>query len=169
MARKIYNFAAFQAGWFACVLGAARGHAWLGPAAVAVLVAIHLWIARERRGEWLLLATSLPIGLVVNALLQTSGAVVAPGPATGPAWLLVLWPLFATVFNESMSWMRGRYLVGIAFGAIGSPLSYWAGERTGALALHERAIVWLPWVVATWSIAMLLLLWAQSRFTPVRA
>lgn len=167
--RKLYNFAAFQAGWFACVLGAAHGHAWVGPVAVAVLIAVHLGIARERRGEWKLLASSLPIGLVVNTVLQTTGSVMAPGPATGPAWLLALWPLFATVFNESMSWMRGRYALGLAFGAVGAPLSYWGGERAGALQLGDHALAWIPLVILTWSAAMVALLWLQSKFTPLRA
>lgn len=167
--RKLYNFAAFQAGWFACVLGGAAGRGWLGVAVVAALVAIHLNAARERRGEWKLVACSIPLGLAVNTALQTTGAVVAPGPATGPLWLLALWPLFATLFNESMSWMRGRYALGVAFGAVGAPLSYWAGERAGALDLHDRALVWIPLVVLTWGAAMLVLLRLQARFTPVRA
>jgi hypothetical protein len=167
--RKLYNFAAFQAGWFACVFGAAAGASWIGLLAVGAILALHLWIARERRREWLFLASSIPPGLAVNAALQSSGAVVASGPAIGPAWLLALWPLFASVFNESMSWMRGRYGLGIAFGAVGAPLSYWAAERAGAVVLHERAGVWITLVVATWSAAMLALLWLQARLTPVRA
>lgn len=164
--RKLYNFAAFQVGWFACVLGAARGNTWIGPVCVALLLAVHLWIARDRRDEWKLLACSVPLGLVVNAVLQSSGAVVAPGPWTGSLWLLALWPMFATLLNESMSWMRGRYALGVAFGAVGAPLSYFAGERAGALVLHEDARVWIPLVVATWSAAMAVLLALQSRFTP---
>ena len=32
---KLANFVGFQLCWFACVLGAARGHEWLGPLSVA--------------------------------------------------------------------------------------------------------------------------------------
>jgi len=168
--RKLYNFAAFQVGWFACVLGAARDNMWIGPVCVVILLAVHLRIARRRSNEWMLLACSVPLGLVVNAVLQSTGAVVAPGPWTGPLWLLALWPLFATLFNESMSWMRGRYVLGVAFGAIGSPLSYFGGQRAGALALHEHVFVWIPLVVVTWSTAMVVLLALQARLTPnVRA
>ena len=35
------NAVAFQAGWFACVLGAAYGWPWAGVAAAAGLVAFH--------------------------------------------------------------------------------------------------------------------------------
>ena len=168
--RKLYNFAAFQAGWFACVLGAASGNTWIGPFCVAILLAVHLGIARARREEWKLLALSLPLGLVVNAVLQSSGAVVAPGPWVGPIWLLSLWPLFATLLNESMSWVRGRYALGVAFAAVGAPLSYFGGERAGALTLHEHVFVWIPLVIVTWSTAMVVLLALQARLTPtVRA
>jgi len=168
--RKLYNLAAFQAGWFACVLGAARGNLWIGPIVVAILLVAHLGITHRRRGEWKLLACSLPLGLVVNAVLQSSGAVVAPGPWTGPVWLLFLWPLFATLFGESMSWMRGRYALGVAFGAVGAPLSYFGGERLGALALHDNAFVWIPLVIVTWSTVLVVLLALQTRLTPtVRA
>jgi hypothetical protein len=168
-ARRLYNFAAFQAGWFACVLGAARGAAWLGPAAVAAILAVHLALARGRRGEPLFLACSLPLGVGVNTALQASGAVVTPGPVTGPLWLAALWPLFATLFNESMAWMRGRYAAGVLFAAVGAPLSYGAGERAGALALHPSAARWVALVVGAWGAAMLALLWLQQRLTPLRA
>jgi hypothetical protein len=167
--RKLWNFAAFQAGWFACVLGGAAGRDWLGPASVAAILLVHLVLARGRSGEALFLAASLPLGLAINALLQVSGAVVAQGPALGPLWLLALWPLFASLFNESMSWMRGRPLLAVGFGAVGSPLSYLAGERLGALTLHDDVRIWLPLVIATWCPAMLVLLELQARLTPERA
>ncbi len=169
MIRKLYNFAAFQAGWCACVLGAAAGRAWIGPSAAVLILLVHARLRRWRAGELWFLAASLPLGLAVNTLLQTSGAVVAPGPATGPLWLLVLWPLFASLFHESMSWMRGRYLAGVAFAAVGAPLSYFAGARAGALALHDEPAVWIGAVVVTWAAAMLALLRLQQVLTPVDA
>ena len=40
------NFAAFQIGWFSCVLGAAYELPWAGPLAVGLIVALHLSLAR---------------------------------------------------------------------------------------------------------------------------
>jgi hypothetical protein len=167
--RKLYNFVAFQVGWFACVLGAAAGHSWMGPSVVVVLLAIHLWIARHRRGEALFLLSSIPLGIAVNFALQTSGAVVASGPAIGPLWLLALWPLFATLFNESMVWMRGRYGLGVLFGTVGAPFSYWAGERAGALEFQMQTTAWIAVVAVAWSLAMCALLALQLRLTPIKA
>lgn len=159
--RKLWNFAAFQAGWFACVLGAAMRDYWIGPLVVAVLLAVHLRIARERRREWLFLAVSLPLGFVVDNLQVALGAIESRStllPALAPLWLLPLWPLFTTAFGESMSWMLGRPWIAAAFGAAGAPLSYWAGARTGALKIADD-----PWrfacvVGVAWAAAMPLLL-----------
>lgn len=167
MGRKLYNFVAFQAGWCACVFGAAHGRAWLGVVATALIVAVHLWIARERRREWLLLAASLLIGLGVNAILAAFGAVfVTEAPLVGPAWLIVLWPLFATTFNESMRWMMGRFAVAIAFGVVGAPLSYFAGARAGALEVGSPAERWIALAALAWGLAMPLLLVLRERLTP---
>lgn len=167
MARKLYNFAAFQAGWCACVFGAARGQAWIGVVATASIVAVHLWIARERRREWLLLAASLPIGVCVNAFLAANEAVFVTGaPLVGPAWLLVLWPLFATTFNESMRWMMGRYAIALVFGVLGAPLSYLAGARAGALELGDSHVRWIAYVALAWGLAVPLLLVLRERITP---
>ena len=40
--RTLINFAAFQAGWFACVAGAAHGLPWLGPLLVLPVAGWHL-------------------------------------------------------------------------------------------------------------------------------
>lgn len=171
--RKVYNFIAFQAGWFAGVLGAAHGREWLGIAGISVVLAVHVWGARDRRSESLFLALSLPIGVVVDEVLHRTGAVVGRGtilPASfAPLWLLAMWPLFASIFNESMSWMRGRHVVAIAFGVLGAPLSYLGGMRLGALELHAEPWRWILPVALTWGIAMTLLTLLQSRVTPIRA
>lgn len=169
--RAIHNFLAFQAAWFAAVWGAAHDREELGLAAIVAVVAIHLWIARSRRGEaWFVLA-SLPLGFVVNEVLHRSGAVVGRGtilpPSLAPLWLLGLWPLFATVFNESMRWMRGRPLVAAAFGVVGAPLSYLGGARLGAVALADRPLAWIVPVSVTWAGAMLVLGALQTRWTSV--
>ena len=40
--RGVLSFAAMQLGWFACVVGAAHGHPWLGPAVVLATLALHV-------------------------------------------------------------------------------------------------------------------------------
>jgi hypothetical protein len=43
-----------------------------------------------------------------------------------------LWALVASTLNSSLSWLRGKPLLGAVLGAIAGPLSYEAGIRLGA-------------------------------------
>lgn len=74
--------------------------------------------------------------------------------------------LFGSIFNESMSWMRGRYFVAILFGVIGAPLSYLAGARFGAIRVNEDTWSWVGLVALTWGAAMPILIGLQQRWTP---
>lgn len=164
--RSLWNFAMFQAGWFACVLGAAERAYWVGPLATAAILGIHLRIAKDRPREWMFLAATLPLGFVVDNLQVSLGAIESRStlaPSLAPLWLLPLWPLFGSVFGESMRWMLGRPWLGAAFGAIGAPLSYLAGAKTGALKLDDDPWRYAVVVGLSWAGAMPLLLWCRQR------
>ena len=59
--RTLINFAAFQAGWFACVAGAAHGLPWLGPLLALPVAGWHLANADRPTDElrFMLVATAL--------------------------------------------------------------------------------------------------------------
>ena len=106
MNRKLINFVAFQAGWFACVLGAANGLPWLGSLLVCLVVAAHIKTADRPRGELQLLLLCVMLGLVFDSLLVTSGWVRYPSgmliSGIAPYWILAMWALFSTTINLSM-------------------------------------------------------------------
>lgn len=58
---KLVNLMFFQAGWFACVLGAAAGRPWSGAGLGLILVLAHLVLVWDRVGEAKLLAFALVI------------------------------------------------------------------------------------------------------------
>ena len=109
------NFLAFQAGWFATVLGAANGAPWLGPAVVLAVVALHLRFTRRPGAEARLVACAVLLGLVADSLLLATGWIAYPNgnwlPGLAPYWIIALWALFATTFNVSMRWLRRRPLL----------------------------------------------------------
>ena len=151
------NFLAFQACWFATVLGAANGAPWLGPAMILAVVALHLRFSRRPGAEARLLASAILLGLVADSLLLATGWIAYPNgfwlPGLAPYWIIALWALFATTFNVSMRWLRGRPLLAALFGAVGGPLSYLAGARLDAMTFVET----IPAVAALaigWGLAM---------------
>ncbi len=146
--RNLANFLAFQGAWFAAVEGAARGWTWLGPVAVAAIVALHLALvpAAERRRELVyVLGVGLAGGLldsVLKALGATAYPTSDPVPAwLVPAWIASLWAAFATLPRFSLGWLRGRPVLAAVLGAAGGPLSYYGGTRLGAVAAGEPALL----------------------------
>ena len=157
----LMNFLTFQAGWFATVLGAANGVPWMGPVVVLTVVGIHLRSAGKPLAEARLVAAAVLIGLVADSLLLATGWVAYPNgqwlAGLAPYWIVGLWALFATTLNVSLKWLSGRYLLAAAFGALGGPLSYLAGERLGAMTFVA------PWAALAglaigWGLAMPLLM-----------
>ena len=158
----IINFIAFYIGWFACVGGAARGWLWLGPLVVGGLLTLHLIVAREPRREARLILAAGMLGWLVDTA-QASADVFSFGnhsfaPWLCPPWMVALWMNFATTLNSSMGWLSGRYLLGLMIGAISGPLSYYYGERLGAIEFHHNLALSLVAIAVSWGTALPLLL-----------
>lgn len=153
----IVNVAAFQVGWFACVLGAARGWPWAGTALAAVIVAWHAARAARPEQELKLIGLALLIGALFDSTLALLGWLTfASGTliqGTAPHWILAMWALFATTLNVSLNWLKGRFLIAALLGGIAGPLSYWAGERLGAVVLVDPGLA-LGALGVGWAIMM---------------
>lgn len=168
MSLMLQNFILFQIGWLSCVIGgASSGYHWIGVAVVAAIVAIHLLRAYTISNEIMLivittlLGTSWDSALLAAGLLAFNNGVVFD--ALVPFWMIAMWALFATTLNLSMRWMRNRYLLASAFGAIGGPIAYYAGHRLGAVDFSETSTALLM-VGAGWAVIMPLLMWLSTRF-----
>ena len=170
MANPFVSAAAFYLCWFACVGGAARGVPWLGPVAVAVYVAAYLRTippgpARSRHGQVLLQAGA--VGYAADSVLVLSGVLTFPARAVlgwpSTVWMVALWVLQAAVLGGAMSWLRNRFVIAAAVGAVGGPLAYLAGERTGAAVLGPTTAGALAAVAVEWALGMPLLVWMEKR------
>jgi hypothetical protein len=166
MTRTILNLVAFQAGWLACVLGAANGVPWVGALAALAAVGLHLALAADAAAEIRLIAIALALGIVFDSALLATGWVSYPSGVlsayVAPYWILALWALFATALNGCMSWIKRSLPLAASLGAICGPLSYLAGARLGGIALIEP----LPALVALaliWFVAMPTLVVAARR------
>ncbi|WP_299235816.1 DUF2878 domain-containing protein [uncultured Halomonas sp.] len=144
--RLLANLLTFEAGWLACVLGGSL----VGGAVAAALLAAHLrWQARP--GEWRWLLGFILLGLAVDGGLTRVGGFdfgdsrLALGLL--PAWLWLLWPLFATLLHHSLAWLWSRPRLAVLGGAVGGPLSYYAGAKLAEVSLAPwllpaQAVIW---------------------------
>lgn len=158
----LVNLAGFQAGWFACVLGAAHGVPWLGPLVAVPVLAWHLATARHPGRAALLLAVAALVGLGLDTLLIRAERITfAEGvllEGWAPYWMVCLWALFASTFEVSLRWLREKPVLAALFGALGGPLAYGAGARVGAATLLEPVWAGLLLVSLIYALATPLLM-----------
>jgi hypothetical protein len=155
----VRNFLSFQAGWFACVLGAANGYAAEGAVVALALIAWHVASVPQPPREAAIAAAAAAIGLVFeNALVGVGWVSVQDGVY----WLVILWALFATTLNGALRALQGRPWLAALVGALGGPLAYYAGARMGALQLLQPAAM-LAALAAGWALATPLLLSLARR------
>ncbi|KQP18365.1 DUF2878 domain-containing protein [Pseudorhodoferax sp. Leaf267] len=152
-AMQLANVVISQAAWFAAVLGAAAQHPMAGTACVAAAIAWHLAVsARPAQEAKLVLLTGL-VGAVVETLVVLQGNVAYPSgqPFSDlpPYWMVALWALLAIALNVTLRWLRGRWWLAAAVGAVAGPMAFSAGVRMGGaqflhpgLAVATLALVW---------------------------
>ena len=159
------NFVLFQLTWITCVEAGAHGMPWLGILAVVFSTGIHVISSESRARALRLTLFCTAIGVVVETILAAFHATQFNSPAlmiiAAPLWMIALWALFSTTLNVSLRWLRGRYLLAAAFGAVGA-LSYLAGAKIGALVLPMNYS--LLAVGVCWALTMPLLLVMAKRW-----
>jgi len=130
MLKNLINAGLFQLGWFACVLGG--NSLWLLLAGGALLAHL-LWISRSL-AQVRLIAVVCVLGSTVDGLLLNAGVFAFKQPGVLiPFWLVLLWALLAITLNHCLAWTAKPLWRAILLGAIGGPLSYYAGQRLGAV------------------------------------
>lgn len=137
MRQTISNIVLFQIGWFACVLGGAYDFAILGSGIALAIIIFHLYRANKWQQEFLLILIAMFVGFGWDSYLVYQELVEYPygqlSMNTAPYWIVMMWGLFTTTLNVSLSWLKNRLAISVVFGAIGGPLAYYAGGNLGAL------------------------------------
>ncbi|MEO4047529.1 DUF2878 domain-containing protein [Pseudomonas sp. CAU 1711] len=129
----ILNALLFQIGWFACVFGAR--HPWLLVLALACLVGHFAWVA-PWRVEGRLVASVMLFGSALDSFLLNLGVFDFGGSGRLlPAWLALLWALFATTLNHCLAWTARPWWLGSLLGAVAGPLSYLGGAKLAGVGL----------------------------------
>jgi hypothetical protein len=144
----VINQVFFQLSWPACVVGAAYNWLWAGYIVVGGMALWQLSPKRRHRLDFRLLAICLPLGLLMDSAWVQLGLLefATPWPSSqiAPLWILLLWVALALVINHSLSAFKHRLVLIGLIGGIGSPMSYFAGSRFGAV----------EWVAPAWQVVL---------------
>lgn len=163
----IVSVVVVQVGWFACVLGAARGLSWLGPAVVLVFSALHCAYSFTWRRDLRLMLTLAIAGTILDSLLANLGLMAFYGrPDPWPAWLVppwitALWLHFGTLRHALFRPLSKRSWIAALCGAVGAPVAYAGGVRLQAASFHPQLWPSLLALALAWAV----LLPVASRLT----
>lgn len=137
MKNIVINIILFQIGWFACVLTAASNKPLLGALVTLLIIVTHLFISKQYKQELKIIVIAMVIGLVWDSLIVSAGWITYQSGMMvdymAPYWIVLMWALFATTLNSSLSWMKNKLMLSGVFGAIAGPLAYYAGMKLGAV------------------------------------
>jgi len=149
MLERLANAALFQLGWLACVIGG--NSLWL-LVALGALVIHLLWISRWAEEGRLILSVVL-LGTTVDSSLRRLGVFefneVAP---LIPLWLMLLWALLATTLRHCLQWTAKPWWVGSLLGAVGGPLSYYAGGQLAGVQFPYGPLPTLIGIGLLWAL-----------------
>lgn len=109
---------------------------WLGLVVVPFVLALAVRMSPDWRRELIVALAAAVMGFCVDTAL-VAGDVFSPAPLWlplpwSPPWMVMLWVNQATTLNSCLGWLRGRYLLGSLFGAVGGPMAYLGGAKLGA-------------------------------------
>ena len=154
MLKSLANAVLFQCGWFACVLGGDSRWVLIG---IAALGAHLLWISSwAREGRVILAVTAL--GTLVDTALRGLGVFEfnTPGPLI-PLWLILLWALLATTLRHCLAWSAQPWWLASLLGAVGGPLSYYAGSQLAGVSFGYGTLPTLIGLALLWAMLFPLL------------
>ena len=166
---NLVNLALYEAGWFACVLGAAWGHGGAGAALAGCLFLTHLALAKDRTGEAKLAAVCAALGFFLDSAQALAGRLSFTGPffasqaTLAAVWVVALWLQLGTTLRFSLGWLSQRYLLAAALGAAGGPVAFLAGERLGAATWGEPRWMTALSLAFVWGLATPTLVFAADR------
>ena len=171
MKEKVLNFIMFQIGWWASVLGAGADNYWIGPVTITAMVTFHLYLSDNWRRD---LLTVLMVGVVgfITDSLQIGTSVFTPEPIEPtswicPPWLLFMWFGFAITLHSSLGWLKNSLALSSFFALIGGPVTYYSGEKFGALLFNENLVFAFTTMAIAWAVAMPVLLYIARRLEAI--
>ena len=152
---------AYQAAWFACVAGGARGLSWPGVLGALALLGMALAPApwRARRAAFLFAFAAL--GAAADWTLAALGWLRFPAAdcqiGALPCWMAALWLAFAPCVPLLARWLAPRPRLTLLLGALGGPIAYLGARALGAVELTAEG-----WAAVALEYAALMLLGCRA-------
>ena len=166
---KLVNYVLFQSLWAVTIYAVTVGNNWLGPTGLLAVLIVHYRFSKTFKADLLLACLAVLLGLTVETTLVQfhilDYAQPLPFKQIAPLWTLILWANFALTMNGCLQWLQGKHFSAAILGALGAPLSYYAGIQLNAATTGVTVTMMLAVIAAIYALITpaLLLLAAWCR------
>ena len=166
--KNILNILGFNIGWWACVLGAANGFSYVGPAAMLVFLVLHFYINAFDYSEIKLIIIFAFLGTLIDTLMVYTGMLSYKGLyeediIIAPLWITAMWCGFAATVNHSMAFLKGKWIYSLISGAIFGPLAYMTGQGLGAINFNADHLSIIILLAVVWAFSLPLIFFVNDR------
>ena len=144
-----FNAVWFQCTWFCCVLGR---DAWV-PLALLSL-GLHFALVEERFFEFKRLLPVAMTGLAADLLLTVMGVFDFDVVTIVPAWLIVLWWVFAAALYRSFAKIGQAWWLAALLGGVAVPFNYMVGAGLGAVSLPLGESATIAILICVWTLLL---------------
>lgn len=145
MLNKAANFIWFQTIWF-LVIFTQYEFIWV----IGLLFIAFFLISPAKLRDGVLMLVIVMLGTLIDSGLTLanifsfeSAAYVVPIPL----WLVALWGAFSLTLPYSLNYLQTKGWLCVLLGAVFGPISYWAGERFGAV-IFPKSLWWTLFILA---------------------
>ena len=148
----------YQLTWLMCVFGEALYQSFL-PGLISGIIFLFLVFVNsknKKRFFYIIFLISI-IGylfdsVLVNLRIYEFNTSLKIGLL--PIWMLVLWPSFATLFDEILVFLSNYKIVALVLSGSLGPLTYYSGNTLGLIDINNLSFFFI-YMIAFWILIML--------------
>lgn len=173
----IINGVIYTLSWIICVYSGAQGRTILPLFLGAISLFIQLYYLYYHRLNFyyqnlFLMLFALSLGFCMELLFVGGGILRYSTQNTlwislPPAWILILYPLFALTVNHSLSYFSQHLFLFCLLGLFGGPMSYYAGSRMKAVNFLGNNVVDFVVIGFVWMLFMALLYFFNQKLKEI--
>ena len=151
-----FNIIGFKLTWIACIIGEIYFNSWIGFfVGIIYLLLFFLFQINRTRSLYIIIIFS-SAGYIFDSLISLFSFYKINSEINFlflPIWFIVLWPSFATLLIETLSFLKKKYLLSIFFGGIGGPTTYYFAAKTDLAIVNNYYLTFIP-MIFFWSFLM---------------
>tara|TARA_B100000575_G_scaffold283879_1_gene277213 strand:+ start:859 stop:1371 length:513 start_codon:yes stop_codon:yes gene_type:complete len=157
--KKIFlTLTGYQITWLACVFGEQKFNEPLLGIYIGSLYLLIFFYFNERKTSFLKLSLYICLpGYLFDTLMVFFSIYefnTASIIGTIPAWMIILWFSFSTLFDEILTIFRKYKFTGILLSAFLGPFTYYLGEPIGIISIND-IFLFLIYMIAFWGLLMI--------------